>query len=77
MATPSLSVGASVALVCMIIFPPPQGRNHSGMVTIPVEAAYRIRLNINHIGVSSAKWNRLDRVDLKENAGVICTVLAS
>ena len=64
----SPSAGAVVELVCVVIFPSPQGRTHFGVTPVSSQAAYRVCCIRNHFEGMPTEWGRLDGVDLQENS---------
>ena len=62
-----------VGLVCVVIFPSVQGRNHAGVVLAPVRAACTLLGMWHRFGCSPDK-GMLNGVDLQENAEVVCLV---
>ena len=62
-------------LMCVLIFPFPEGRSHFSAVPVPAMAAYRMRCGRSCFGGTPVESGRLDGVDLKENVGAEHTVL--
>lgn len=58
-------LGAAVELVCMIIFPSPQGSSYFGMVLFTIVVDCRMILVRSCYGGTPPQWSRLDGMSLQ------------